>query len=362
MKGKPMIRVLIVDDSPVAQEFLNFIFSDDPDIHVVGIANNGKEALELVERNKPDVVTMDIYMPGMDGFETTRKIMELYPLPIVIVSGSRDAEEVNIAFKAIEAGALTAVNRPPGLHHPEFEHHSKELVTTIKLMSEVKVVRRVPANKYSRNNNIKIPSTIDKTLLKPATIKAVVIGASTGGPLVIKKILSEIPQNFPVPILITQHISEGFVNGFADWLTNSTGFKVNVAHNGQILNYGSAYLAPDKCNLGVDSTGSKIVCTPFTNGKSISSISHLFQSAANAFKNNVIGVLLTGMGNDGAVELKLLKDLGAITIVQDKESSVVFGMPAEAIKLDAASLILPAEKISSAVVTLVNNESGNIYK
>ena len=142
-----MIKLLIVDDSPVAQIFLNYIYSKEPDIQVIGIAKDGKEAIELTESNKPDVISMDIHMPGLNGFETTRKIMETNPTPIVIVSGISNVKDISIAFQSIEAGALATVARPQHLGHPEFDKNSKELIQTIKLMSEIKVVRRWPNNK-----------------------------------------------------------------------------------------------------------------------------------------------------------------------------------------------------------------------
>ena len=196
-----MIKVVIVEDSPVAQEFLTYILSSDPEVKVIGVARNGVEALEAVKQQRPDVITMDIHMPVMDGFEATRRIMETTPTPIVIVSGSTGVNEVASTFRAIEAGALAVVRRPPGINHDEFEAGSRELIQTVKLMSEVRVVKR-----FTRPGILRVAAPLPIVLPQKGTggIQAVAIGASTGGPPVLKNILSGLPQGFPVPVFIVQ--------------------------------------------------------------------------------------------------------------------------------------------------------------
>ena len=213
-----MIKVLIVEDSPVAQEFLTYLLSSDPKIQVVGIAKNGAEALKAVEQKKPDVITMDIHMPVMDGYEATRRIMATHPTPIVIVSGSTGASEVKSTFRAIEAGALAVVLRPPGLDHEEFESASRELLQTVKLMSEVRVVKRFLG---AAEKQYPVPQPIPRAPKVETEIQVAAIGASTGGPPALLQILSQLPKDLSFPVLIVQHIAPGFTKGFVDWLNDA---------------------------------------------------------------------------------------------------------------------------------------------
>lgn len=344
-----MIKVLIVEDSPVAREFLIHILSSDPALHVVGAAGNGLEALEAVRQKKPDVITMDIHMPMMDGFEATRKIMETLPTPIVIVSASTSAREVASTFRAMEVGALAVILRPPGIGHPEHEAAARELIQTVKLMSEVRVVRRIPT--ATRGRTPGRPAIAPLPIL-PTGIQVAVMGASTGGPPVLQKILSRLPQNLPFPVLIVQHIAAGFVKGFGEWLAGASGFPVRIASQGEVLLPGQAYIAPDGFHMGVG-TGPRILLSDHVPEDGLRpSVAHLFRSVAQVLGPAAVGVLLTGMGRDGAQELKTMKDKGAITIAQDEESSVVHGMPAEAIKLDAATYVLPPEGIADFLAAL----------
>ncbi|MGH9856568.1 MAG: chemotaxis protein CheB, partial [Acidobacteriota bacterium] len=244
-----MINVLVVDDSLVVAEFLCHLLRADSEIHVVGIAHNGEKAIQAAMRHKPDVITMDIHMPEMNGFEATRRIMETVPTPIVIVSSSFDPKEVTKTFLAIEAGALAIVGKPKGIGHPDLEQTARELIQTIKLMSEVKVVRRWPKKKEG-------VSVIEpKLVLKRTTeIQVVAIGASTGGPIVLQTILALLPRNFSAPVLIVQHMASGFTQGFAEWLTETTGFPVHLAVDGQNPRSGNAYVAPDGFHMKLDRT------------------------------------------------------------------------------------------------------------
>jgi two-component system, chemotaxis family, protein-glutamate methylesterase/glutaminase len=349
-----MIRVLIIEDSPVAQELLVHILSSDPEITVIGTANDGEEAIEQAILNRPDVITMDIHMPKLDGFEATRRIMELKPVPIVIVTGSPDVREVSTSFKAMEAGALAVVSKPQGINSPDYEEAARELVQTVKLMSEVKVVRRWV---YSRKDSSApaVPSETKKEIKGTTSeIKVVAIGASTGGPLVLQTILSGLGKNFPVPVLIVQHMSTGFVQGMAEWISESTGFPVHVASSGEYILSGKAYVAPDGFHMGVDGSNRIILSSsPPENGLR-PAVSHLFRSVAKAYGRNAVGVLLTGMGNDGAEGLKMMRDEGSVTIAQDESSSVIFGMPKAAIELEAAMYVLPSDKIAGFLKSLIN--------
>jgi two-component system chemotaxis response regulator CheB len=350
------IRVLIVEDSPVAQEFLTYILGSDPEIEIVGVARNGTEALESVHELRPSVITMDIHMPIMDGFEATRRIMETMPTPIVVVSGSTGAKELASTFRAMEAGALAVVLRPAGIDHEAFEADSRQLIITVKLMSEIKVVRRIARDSRERG----LDSAVRAQALKPASgFQVVAIGASTGGPPVLKEILARLGKDFPLPLLIVQHIASGFVGGFAEWLAGATGVPVGIASHGEPPLPGHGYMAPDGFHLGL-SEGPIIALSgdpPEYNGLR-PSVAYLFRSVAKIAGPRAVGVLLSGMGRDGAEEMKMMKDEGAITIAQDEGSSVVHGMPGEAIKLGAASYVLPPEGIAALLAALATNKNG----
>jgi two-component system chemotaxis response regulator CheB len=339
-----MIKVLIVEDSQVVRDLLTFILSSDPAIQVIGTAGNGEEAVRTVREKRPDVVTMDIVMPDMDGFEATRIIMETTPTPIVIVSASWDPEEVGKTFRAMEAGALAAIAKPVGVTHPNYKKHTKELIQTVKLMSEVKVIKRRPQQR-------KVPVISEKWtagMINPVTpdVKIVAIGASTGGPPAIEAILSGLPKDFPAPLLIVQHIAAGFIQGFTDWLANTSRFPVKIAAHGEQLLPGRAYIAPDDFQMGVEN-GERIILSSSEPENGLRpSVSWMFRSVGKVFGKNAIGVLLTGMGKDGAQELKQMKERGAVTIAQDRESSIVYGMPGEAVAIHAVAYVLSPARIA----------------
>lgn len=342
-----MVNVLIVEDSPVQQALLGHILSSDPDITVIGTANDGREAVAFVTKQRPDVITMDLNMPNMNGLEATRQIMETTPVPIIIVSANWDPQEIAITFQAMEAGALAGVEKPRGLGHKDFGSTAQQLRQTIKLMSEVKVVRRWPHLRVKTPALTTPPAAaITGTVQYPtAEVKLVVIGTSTGGPPVLHTLLANLPKNFPVPIAIVQHIAVGFLGGLVEWLSKSTGVPIHVPAHGDLMLPGHVYLAPEGRHLGIERGPRAAVVEAPPENNLCPAVSFLFRSAAQVLGNQAVGVLLTGMGRDGAAELKLMRDKGAVTIAQDKESSVVHGMPGEAIQLHGATHILPPDRI-----------------
>jgi two-component system, chemotaxis family, protein-glutamate methylesterase/glutaminase len=350
-----MIKVLITEDSPVVRGYLKYILGSDPDIEVVGTAQDGEEAVRMVETHRPDVVTMDIHMPKMDGFEATRKIMESNPVPIVIVSASWNPEEVDKTFRTMEAGAVAALEKPRGMGHPNSESSVKELVQTVKLMSEVKVVRRWSKYKSGKPAVPETPKTgkTEEPAVQRVDAQVLAIGASTGGPMVLQTILSLLPKDFPVPVIIVQHIALGFLAGLRDWLGRGSAMPVAIAEDRQQLAAGHVYLAPDGFQMGVDRYLKVVLRKDVLNYTLCPSVSFMFKSVAESFGEKAVCVLLTGMGKDGAEEMKLIKDKGAITVAQDQDSSVVHGMPGEAIRIGGATFVLPPEKIASRVTELI---------
>lgn len=351
MKGplKPL-TVVIVEDSPTVREFLVEALRSVGGFEVVETAADGETALEIVKRRRPDVVTMDVHLPGMDGFETTRKIMETSPTPIVIVSGSVDTREMAVGFRAIEAGALAILPRPQGLGSPSYLAEIQELASTLRTMSEVKLVKRWP----QRRATLRAAAAVG--IPSDGAARLVAIGASTGGPLALKTLLSGLSKDFPVPIAIVQHMSAGFGEGFVNWLSGATGFPLRVARDGDLLRPGQALVAPH----GVHMTAESGLQVRFNNDPEENgmrpAVSQLFRSVARNFGSYAVGVQLTGMGKDGAWELKDMRDAGAETIAQDKETSVVHGMPGEAIRLGAAAHVLPIEAIAPALERLVKRK------
>jgi two-component system chemotaxis response regulator CheB len=351
----PKIKVLIADDSQVMRALLTQLLRSDSRIEVVAAVQDGQAALDFLATSEtmPDVVVMDIHMPHMDGFETTRRIMETRPLPIVICTATADPKEMAIAFRSMEAGAVACVEKPIAPDRLASDPRALNLLQTVRLMSEVKVVRRwarpriplagVPVPAHGNGNG--------------GAVRLVGIGASTGGPPVLQTILSGLPKDFPAPLLIVQHIAPGFLSGMVEWLNQTTSLHIQIASHGTVPLPGHAYIAPDDFHLGVTSSGRLLLAREAPEGGLRPAVSYLFRSLAETCGASAIGVLLTGMGKDGAAELGRMKDLGACTIAQDRESSIVHGMPGEAIALGAARHVLPADRIAGALVAEIRQRA-----
>jgi len=345
------IKVLVAEDSTVIRMFLIHLLESDPQICVIGSVADGKAALDFVRNNKPDVILMDIHMPSMDGFEATRRIMETQAIPIVICSATANTKDAMITFRAMEAGAIACIEKPLGDSHKDFEVTAAYMLKTVKLMSEVKVVRRTV------RSNLVAPKLKHDQLHRAAVkIKIIGIGASTGGPLALQTILASLNKDFAVPILVVQHIASSFITGMSDWLNQTTSLQVQVASHGINPLPGHVYLAPDDFHMGVDMNGKIVLSRQDPENYLRPSVAFLFRSLATVYGPNALGVLLTGMGKDGAVELKEMKSRGAITMAQDQESSVVHGMPGVAIALGAATYVLPPDGIAKALIALVDTQ------
>ncbi len=335
-----LIKVLIVDDSQVACELLKHILESDPDIIVVGVCNNGIEALSWLSTNTADVITMDVIMPKFNGFEVTRKIMETNPVPIVIVTCTYNENNTIQSFRSMEAGALAILEKPAGPGDPHFHEKSSLIIQTIKTVKEIKLVKRTLNSKIARtitiSDNNKVHGVED--------IDAVAIGASLGGPAALMLILSQLNPLFPVPIFIVQHIVTGFTSGLVRWLQEFSDLNILQAQEGEVAKAGHCYIAPDYFHMEIQK-GNIIRLVESKKEGIQPSVSRLFKSMAEAYGKRSVGVILTGMGKDGAKELLLMKEKGAYTIAQDEKTCVMFGMPAEAINLGAVRKVLPLEQI-----------------
>jgi two-component system, chemotaxis family, protein-glutamate methylesterase/glutaminase len=346
-----MIRLLVVEDSPTVQKTLVAAFDADPQLQVVGTAASGEAAVAAARNLKPDLITMDINLPGMDGFQATRAIMSSCPVPIVVVSGKLDPKASATLFRVMEAGALSVFAKPAPFGSPGYAESVARLVHHIKLMSEIKVVRRNFAE-------ASLPPLAVTGQAPPAqsygtgSVGVIAIGASTGGPPLLQQILSSLPADFGAAVLVVQHMSEGFTENFVAWLNQTSRLTVRLAEHGMPALPGVVLVAPDGFHLELGA-GDRVVLSPAPPENGLRpSVAALFRSVANCCSTRSAGVLLTGMGTDGACELKVLRERGGITIAQDRESSVVFGMPGEAIRLGAAAYILSPEGIIEQLIRL----------
>jgi two-component system chemotaxis response regulator CheB len=343
-----MIRVLVAEDSLTVRELLVAILESDRGIRVVGQAKNGIEAVELAKQLRPDLITLDVHMPVMDGLQATKEIMVQAPAPIIIVSSSASGRDVELSLNALRAGALTVVSKPDDPRSPKFDGRQAQFLAMVKAMADVKVVRRW-AEKPKR------PERVQVARRRPGgrAVRAIAIAASTGGPAVLQEILRGLPRDFPVPILVVQHIAHGFVAGLADWLGASCDLRVKVAEHGEPLLARSVFLAPDDWHLGLGRESHvSLSDAPAVNGFRPSA-TFLFESAARTLGEAVVGVVLTGMGSDGVAGLASLKAAGGFVIAQDEPSSVVYGMPREAVEAGLADLVVPGEAISERLAELV---------
>lgn len=393
MKPSSPIRVLLVEDSPVALIILKRMLSSSPEIVVVGEARTGKEALALIPQLQPQVICTDLHMPQMDGLEFTQEVMAKFPRPILVISASVQAENTQNVFRLLQAGAVDVFPKPRGAIFANYESMRQELINKIKILSGVTVftLRRkkssplptpqtpsTPKTTLEKNSsqwrknrlvadkekNILLTTNEEKTNLLYLHSKArdsifsstcldkkvLAIGASTGGPQALHTILSQLPSDFPVPILCVQHISEGFLQGLVDWLASESHLQVKIADAGELPKPGIVYFPPERLHLELDSQGRfKYSSAPPMAGHR-PSVTVMFNSVARYYGKAAIGVLLTGMGRDGAEGLQAIAAAGGLTIAQDEKTCVVFGMPKEAIALGAVHHVLPIHEIASVLI------------
>jgi two-component system chemotaxis response regulator CheB len=338
------IRVLIVEDSNVIRQLLEHIISDDPRLGIVAAVGSAEEALRILDSVAPDVISMDIRLPGMNGLEATRRIMAERPTPVVVLSAGVECEDLQIAISALQAGALTVLEKPVGTTSGEYGVLAKRLCTQLAIMSAVKVVRRRAALIHTH-----LPER--RVVPHPGGYRMMGIVCSTGGPSALAKLLGGLGTGFPMPIALVQHITGSFLGGFASWLENVCPFSVVIVKDRAVPVPGFVYLAPPDRHLRIESGVLQVdagdpVCGQRPSG------TVLFESMARNLSTAALGVLLTGMGEDGAAGLLRIRDRGGHTIAEHESTAVVYGMPGEAVRLGAVCESLPLPDIAPRILAL----------
>lgn len=345
-------RVLIVDDSAVVRQVLSDLLADDPDISVMGVAANPFIAAEKIADEIPDVIILDIEMPRMDGLTFLQKLMAQHPIPVVICS-SLVADGCETSLRALELGAVEIIAKPQVGTRAFFEESKIRICDVVKAAAGAKLQKRM--NFHKNTADVILPKANLATLR--TTEKVVVVGASTGGTEALRVFLSDLPIDCPA-VVIVQHMPENFTASFANRLNELCRVSVKEAANGDTLLRGQALIAPGNHHLLVKSSGARYF-VEVRDGPLVSrhrpSVDVLFRSSARYLGKNAVGVILTGMGDDGAAGLLELHQAGAATIAQDEKTSVVFGMPNEAIKRGAADQVLPLDRIAREVLQLCRN-------
>lgn len=339
-----MIRVVVAEDSATARALIVAILSADPEIEVVGQAEDGEQVVELARLLRPDLITMDVHMPRASGFEATRRILAERPVAIIVISGTVDVRDVRSSLDVLDAGALALLPKPAGPLAPTFAEDARRLVTTVKAMARIRLVPR--AGRPSRITPVQVATRTAPI----ATPRIVALCASTGGPAALHRLLPRL-SGMPVPLLIVQHMAIGFTNGFAEWLASVSPMPVRLAVDGETLQPGTVYLADDDRHLGV-SRGAIALSSSAAIGGFRPSGNHLFESVAHSFGAAAVGVMLTGMGRDGVEGLRALHDAGAHVIAQDEATSVVYGMPKEAVAVGAVDEVVALDAIAGRLQAL----------
>lgn len=350
------IRVLIVEDSAAVRQSLQHIIGGDPRLEVVAAVDSAEKALRLLKTLSPDVISMDIHLPGMNGIEATQQIMERKPTPIVVVSGTLASGEQKKSMHALRAGALSVVEKPLGALHQDYEAVGERLCTQLAIMSQVNVIRQRfnhhPRAGLQPQPSLQCTGSPDATreVTRPFSVLGLV--ASTGGPRALQTVIPSLGPDFPLPIVLVQHIMPSFHEGFVAWLNDVCPLPVCTVSRSQPLRPGHVYVAPADRHLEVHGRLLSIcprepVCGQRPSG------TVLFESMARSLGDRALGVLLTGMGEDGAAGLKQIHTAGGFSIAEDESTAVVYGMPAAAVRARAVSESLPLPDIGARILELV---------
>jgi two-component system, chemotaxis family, protein-glutamate methylesterase/glutaminase len=330
----PLIKVMLVDDSPTVRAVLRRVLARTADVQVVGEANDGAQAVDQTLKLRPDVILMDVEMPVMDGYAATEQIMRLRPTPVLMVTSRANQDQVRTAFEAINRGALEVLAKP------EDPSGWEALTQTLPHM-----IRSAVKARAGRLEPREAPTSAPAPAARPG-VRYVAIGASTGGPQAVHELLSSLPLDPPAAILVVQHIATGFEEGLADWLAKDLGRDVQLAADNEPARVGTIRVAPGGAHLLLDAQGIMHLDPDGpARGGHRPSVDVLFSSCARSCPRQVAGVLLSGMGRDGAEGLAALRKAGGLTMVQDESSSVVFGMPRIALEQGAAEIALPPREL-----------------
>ena len=334
------VSVLVVDDSSAVRALLTRLLQSDSELKVCGTAADGESALMMAQNQKPDVIALDLNMPGLNGFEVTRKIMEVSPVPIVIVT--TDEKSTANPFALLEAGAVAVLTKPGPPGHPNHKESTSSLIQTIKALKGTDP-------RFSRKD-----VTRRKPLAPPpdAKVSVVALGASTGGPQILKTIIHSLPEDYPIPLMITQHMANGFSGSFVKWLNINSQVQVVLAEENMRIRPGFVFVAPDDRHMGLTPDLTIALSDSGREYGMRPAISYMFRSLERTVGKHCMAVLLTGMGRDGATEMGGLRQQGAMTIAQDRESSLIHGMAGEAIACGAAMEVLPPEQIIIRLLSL----------
>lgn len=338
--ARPIVRVLIVDDSTLARDLIRSILTEDPGMLVVGEASNGREAVARVAELKPDIITMDLEMPVMGGLAAIERIMAETPLPILVLTALRDA---STAFSAISRGALEVAEKPD-----IGQVRGTELIRKLRVLSGVRVVRRKTHATTAQSQ----PNTLPAAGLDRPPVRIIAIAASTGGPEAIFSILSNLPADFAIPIAIAQHIGDGFAQGMAEWLDKTTPFMVRVAHNGQLLVAGNASINPPEYRMQVSDSGMLRLMERDEHNHYHPSCDAFLCSVAESYRESAVGIVLSGMGSDGVAGMCAIKKAGGITLAQDENSSLIYGMNRLAIDRGCIDKVVALRNLPSELVRI----------
>jgi two-component system, chemotaxis family, protein-glutamate methylesterase/glutaminase len=356
---KNPIKVFLVEDSPVALTILQRVLASSPEVEVVGTAHNGISALAKIPSLKPDVVCTDLLMGQMDGLQLTKELMATFPRPILVISDVVTANDTQKIGQLLEAGVVDVFPKPKTGFIQDYEQQKTNLISKLKILSGVKVFTKRNTNNISRKIDIQhhdldkqnSVNRVDKIHFSDYQIVA--IGVSTGGPKAMQQIISQLPANFPLPIVCTQHISVGFLDSLVSWLETESSLKIKIAEIGEKPLPRTIYYAPEKYHLKIDDKGNFCYSSAPPINSHRPSVNTMFQSLAQFYGKATIGILLTGMGQDGVIGMQEIHRCGGLTIAQDEASSVIFGMPQEAIKLGIVQQVLPLEKIAPFLLNRV---------
>ncbi len=359
MSGRIPARVLVVEDSAVIRRLLALIIGADPRLVLVGAVESAEEALQAIPHLRPDVISMDIRLPGMDGLEATRRIMAAHPTPIVVIADAVEDASLAISMNALRSGALAVVEKPGGLLSGGYEAAARGIAAQLAIMSEVPVIRRRTAIPGAAAPAAPAGAGPAEGGATRATVMAV--AASTGGPPALARLLGALPAGFPLPVLLVQHIGAPFVEGFAAWLDGLVPMRVALARDDEPLLPGRVLVAPADRHLGlvsgVGGTRARLQAGPPVSGQRPSA-SVLFEQMATLGPGG-IGVLLTGMGEDGAAGLASMRRSGGYTITEHEDSAVVYGMPGAAVRLGGSCASIPLDGIAPRLLQMLRPRIGN---